>query len=473
MHPLVQRQLQRFFKNQPPDSEAFRAFAQAVSEAYRAHDEDRALLENSLALASQELEERYRRLQQDIAERERAQGERDAFYRASPDMLSILGPDLRILQVNPSWTRVLGLDTSTLEGTSFLDTVHPEDAGGLAEAFAAFRSNAKTHLDVREFEFRQRTVAGEWRNISLTAALDAERGVLFAVGRDVTQQRAMARELEQTHRLEAVGQLASGMAHEINTPIQYVGDNVHFARDGIAQLSRYLDVVHGRLTEAQREALRPEIQASDLEYLLEELPRSLSEAGDGVRRVAELVRALKEFAHPDHASKVHADVNRALERAIVMARGELRHVSRVETNLAPLPPLRCHIGSLSQVFLNLLINAAHAIEERSTKGGIPMAKHKVTVASRVDGDEIVVSISDTGCGIPSSIRERIYEPFFTTKPMGKGSGQGLPLVRNVIVGKHGGRIELDTEVNVGTTFTLRLPLDPCQEDDERPTEHAA
>jgi hypothetical protein len=141
-----------------------------------------------------------------------------------------------------------------------------------------------------------------------------------------------------------------------------------------------------------------------------------------------------------------------------MARGELRHVAQVDTDFGELPPLCCHIGSLSQVFLNLLVNAAHAVEERTQKQGVPMADQRVRVETRAEVDEIVIRISDTGCGIPKSIQDRIYEPFFTTKPLGKGSGQGLPLVRNVIMGKHGGRIELETEVNVGTTFTLRLPL---------------
>ena len=126
--------------------------------------------------------------------------------------------------------------------------------------------------------------------------------------------------------------------------------------------------------------------------------------------------------------------------------------------MGPLPPVRCHIGSLSQVFLNLLVNAAHAVEERSAKQGISWDAHLIRVTTDVENDEVVINVSDTGCGIPDSVRERIFEPFFTTKPMGKGSGQGLPLVRNVVVVKHGGRIEIDTEVNVGTTFRLRIPM---------------
>ncbi|MBE2252502.1 MAG: PAS domain S-box protein [Myxococcus sp.] len=459
MHPLLARQLRRYFKDAPPTGPGFAEFVTAVGDAYRAADEDRALLEHSLALASREVEERYHALKRDVAERERAQSERDAFFRASPDMLTIIDEHLRVVLANPGWTRVLGYEAPALVGLSFLDTVHPDDVAGVLEQTQALACEVGPRATVRDLEFRQRTSRGEWRTISACATFDAERHRFFAVGRDVTTQRAMARELEQTNRLEAVGQLASGMAHEINTPIQYIGDNVQFAAEGFDGVLSYLSAVEGVLSADQRAALAPAAEAADLEYIRDEMARSLGEAREGVKRVAELVKALKEFAHPDHAEKEHADINKALERAIVMARGELRHVAQVDTEFGQLPPLCCHIGSLSQVFLNLLVNSAHAIEERTQKHGVPMSEHRVRVATCVEGEEIVIRVSDTGCGIPAAIRDRIYEPFFTTKPMGKGSGQGMPLVRNVIIGKHGGRIELESEENVGTTFTLRLPFE--------------
>ncbi len=458
MHSLLARQLLRYFKGSPPDVPGFAAFTQAIGDAYRASDDDLALLEHSLALASREVEERYRTLQRDVAERERAQSERDAFFRASPDMLTIIGDDLRIVLANPGWTQVLGYDPAALVGASFLDTVHPDDVARVVDRTSGLSRTEGERATVSNLEFRQRTTGGDWRTISARATLDPDRHRFFAVGRDVTMERAMARELEQTHRLEAVGQLAAGMAHEINTPIQYIGDNLQFAAEGFGGLLGYLGAIENLLSSKQRAALAESARVGDVDYVREELPRSLGEAREGVRRVAELVKALKEFSHPDLAEKEYANVNSALERAVVMARGELRHVAQVDTDFGELPPLCCHIGSLSQVFLNLLVNAAHAVEERTQKQGVPMADQRVRVETKAEVDEIVIRISDTGCGIPKSIQDRIYEPFFTTKPLGKGSGQGLPLVRNVIMGKHGGRIELETEVNVGTTFTLRLPL---------------
>lgn len=246
MHPLLKRQLRRFFGDRPPSSPELDGFVRAVGEAYAEFDDDRTMLEHSLALASKELEERYHALKADMAEREKMRTERDAFFRASPDMLSVINADMKLLIANPSWTRVLGYDGAALEGLDFLKTVHPDDVPRVmasAQQLLAQATAGEAHAMVRDFEFRQRTAEGEWRIISSAATVDPKRLVFFAVGRDVTAQRAMAKELEQTHRLEAVGQLASGMAHEINTPIQYVGDNVAFAADGFTTILEYVETL--------------------------------------------------------------------------------------------------------------------------------------------------------------------------------------------------------------------------------------
>jgi PAS domain S-box-containing protein len=454
MHPLVVRQVRRYFKDTPPEDPRVQALLQAVSDAYQAADDDSQLLERTLALASAETEAQNKALVDDIERRERAENERDAFFRTSPDMMAIVDHQMKLVQVNDSWNRVLGYEPAALPGRSFVDLIHPDDVPRvLKEADEATQIGKIISL-----EFRQRHQTGHWRHISAAATLDAAHKRYFVVSRDVTEQREMSRELAQCQKLEAVGQLASGVAHEINTPVQYVGDNIDFIGEGLTHLFEYISTVDGVLTDEQRAALSEATEKAELPYYLEELPRSLTDAREGVRRVGELVRALKEFAHPDANEKTPADINKALERAVVLARGELKHLARLELALGPLPPVRCHIGSLSQVFLNLLVNAAHAVEERSAKQGISWDAHLIRVTTDVENDEVVINVSDTGCGIPDSVRERIFEPFFTTKPMGKGSGQGLPLVRNVVVVKHGGRIEIDTEVNVGTTFRLRIPM---------------
>jgi PAS domain S-box-containing protein len=463
VHPLLARQLRRYFQGQAPEDPRVAAFAAAVSEAYLAGDEERALLENSLALSSRELEVRNADLRADIACREQAESERDAFFRLSPDLLCIVDREQRLLQVNPSWTRVLGYPEDELTLRPFLDLVHPDDRERtLAEAGALASSGSCVG-----FENRYRHRDGSWRWIAWTATTEAARGLTYAIARDVTAQRELQRELAQAQKLEAVGQLASGVAHEINTPMQFIGDNVQFASDGFAEVARFVAqarqwLASATLPPSERAALEALGKATDLDYQLEEMPRALGEARDGVRRVAELVRALKEFAHADQLEMEDADLNQSLERTLVLTRGVLKHVARVEADLQPLPPVRCHVGLLNQAFLNLLVNAGHAIEDAQQR-----RPHQevgvIRVATRCLGQQVEVRISDSGCGIPDAIRDRIFEPFFTTKSVGRGSGQGLPLVRSVVVDRHGGELSFESEVGVGTTFLLRLPVQAQRE----------
>jgi signal transduction histidine kinase len=179
--------------------------------------------------------------------------------------------------------------------------------------------------------------------------------------------------------------------------------------------------------------------------------------------VATIVRAMKEFAHPDTRQKSAADLNRAIKSTLTVARNELKYVADVETDLGDLPPVVCNISDLNQVFLNLLVNAAHAIREVVREG--TDAKGKIRVRTRREGNTVLIAISDTGCGIPENIRGRIFDPFFTTKEVGRGTGQGLSIARSVVVEKHGGSLTFETEPGKGTTFFVRLPIGTnCREE---------
>ena len=196
-------------------------------------------------------------------------------------------------------------------------------------------------------------------------------------------------------------------------------------------------------------------EAADLDYLAERMPRAFERTLEGVERVTSIVRAMKEFAHPDRREKSPADLNRALANSLTVARNEYKYVAEAETAFGAIPPVLCHVGELNQVFLNLIVNAAHAIGD-VVQGTDRKGTIRVTTAA--DGDHVVVRVADDGAGIPAELRGRVFDPFFTTKAVGKGSGQGLAIARNIVVAKHGGSIAFETEVGRGTTFIVRLPV---------------
>jgi PAS domain S-box-containing protein len=287
---------------------------------------------------------------------------------------------------------------------------------------------------------------------------------LLITGTDITERRHLEEQLRQAQKLEAIGQLAAGIAHEINTPTQYVGDNTTFVKQSwpaISDLARLAQTIDhesetGAISPEAAASLRHCIKEADLDYLLLEIPKAIDQSLEGVQRVAKIVHAMKEFSHPGSEDKSPLDINRAIETTITVARNEWKYVADVETHFdLDLPLVPCHGGEFNQVILNLLINAAHAI--RQVLGDGAGDKGKIVVATRHDENYVEISIQDTGGGIPEEIQSRIFEPFFTTKPVGQGTGQGLALAHTTIVRKHGGRIWFETIKGTGTTFFIRLP----------------
>jgi signal transduction histidine kinase len=272
------------------------------------------------------------------------------------------------------------------------------------------------------------------------------------------------RELIQAQKLEAIGRLAAGVAHEINTPVQFVADSVHFIRDAAQDLFHVITyyrslaqaVASCRATPDQARQAATAEEEADLSYLEENVPKALDRVVEGLSRVTALVRSMKEFAHPDRTEQTPTDLNRAILSTLTISRNEYKYVADVETDLAELPDVLCHPGEINQVVLNLVINAAHAIADK-VKG--TDSRGLIRVTTHQDEGVAVIAIQDTGCGIPEAVRDRIFEPFFTTKEVGRGTGQGLAIARSVVVDKHGGTLRFETELGRGTTFTIRLPIE--------------
>lgn len=278
-------------------------------------------------------------------------------------------------------------------------------------------------------------------------------------------QRTLEVELRQAQKLEAVGRLAAGVAHEINTPIQYVSDSLEFIRQSAEDLARFVERANQMCAAVQRgedaghHALECErlAQEADLAYSLENVGPSIRRATDGLTRVANIVRALKRFAHPGADQMTAADLNDALASTLTIAANEYKYVADVVTDYGAIDPVSCRIGELNQAFLNIIVNAAHAIADKVGDSG---ARGTITVRTRQQGEFAEVTIEDTGGGIPEAIRERVFDPFFTTKEVGRGTGQGLAIVRSVVRDMHRGEVSFLSEAGRGTAFVLKLPLRP-------------
>jgi signal transduction histidine kinase len=283
---------------------------------------------------------------------------------------------------------------------------------------------------------------------------------------DITSQRRMESELLQAQKLESVGRLAAGIAHEINTPIQYVNDSVHFLRDAVQDIFGIVDKLQAVRRLAAGQAPATELQAAinlasvteaaaDLAYLYENMPKAFERSLDGLERVGTIVSSMKEFAHPAQREMAAVDLNRAIQNTLTIAQAEYKYVADLVTDLGELPPVTCFVNDINQVVLNMVVNAAHAIGDvvKGTGG-----KGTIAVRTRQEGEQVVITISDTGTGIPASVIQRIFDPFFTTKEVGRGTGQGLALAWGLVKDRHGGDISVESTVGAGTTFQVRLPI---------------
>jgi PAS domain S-box-containing protein len=279
---------------------------------------------------------------------------------------------------------------------------------------------------------------------------------------EMKERERMVIELQLAQKLESVGRLAAGIAHEINTPIQYVGDSVHFLRSAYDDFNHLLDswreAIDSLPDPSVRAALRLQIaesmKKSDMDFLSTQMPKAFDRIFDGVERVTNIVKAMKEFAHPDAKEQTPSDLNRALQTTLLVASNEYKYLATVHTDLADLPHIVCNIGELNQVFLNLIVNAAHAIHD----AGKDVSTGEIKISTALVGDAAVIRISDNGCGVPAENLSKLYDPFFTTKEVGRGTGQGLAITHSILVDKHGGDISVQSSVGVGTEFTLRLPV---------------
>ncbi len=311
-----------------------------------------------------------------------------------------------------------------------------------AERVQYVRATLEQEGHIRSLELRmKRHDSSEIRILSSVRVVAMDDGVRYyeAVLTDITELREAVEQRQQleaqlhlARKLELVGQLASGIAHEINTPLQFIGDNAVFLKSAF-------------------ERLTANTAAGDRQRLLTDVSEAFRDSFEGIQRVSETVRAMKEFAHPGDLEIASTDLNQAIRTTLIVARNEYKHTADVKTVLNDIPPVDCRRAEINKVLLNLIVNAAHAIEA----SGKP-ARGTITITSRCEGERACVDIADTGTGISAAVMPRIFDPFFTTKAVGKGSGQGLAIARGIMK-SHGGELTVSSTVGEGATFTLKLP----------------
>jgi two-component system NtrC family sensor kinase len=379
------------------------------------------------------------------------------------------GATFRFSYISPQAATVFGWDPDALlDGTSMLDLVFEEDRERVRDVLTELIRAQEGQNVALDF----RIIGGDGRLGYTRSVLSVHRedpgqpGLVRGVTLDITEQKKLEAGLHQSQKLESIGRLAAGVAHEINTPVQFVSDSVHFVRDAMADLAGLVaqyreltrSVLDGRATVEQAQQLVDAEDAADLAYVLENVPKALTRSLDGLDRVATIVRSMKEFAHPDQKEMTTVDINQAVQSTLVIARNEYKYVADVETAFGDLPLVTCHGGDVNQAILNIIVNAAHAIAD--VVADTP-DRGRISVRTWQEGEMVCIAIADTGGGIPVAIHGRLFDPFFTTKEVGRGTGQGLAIARAIIVETHGGELTFDTDLGRGTTFLIRLPVVPA------------
>ena len=375
------------------------------------------------------------------------------------------------IYTNERLQEIAGLTSEQALGEGWAKAVHPEDR---AQVFEKWTTAARTGA---EFDYEARFLRPDgvvsWFHARARALPSSAEQLTGHVGtvEDITAARLADQEhsqmeiqLRHAQKMESIGQLAAGIAHEINTPTQYIGDNTRFVQDAFGDITRLVAEYDKLFTAAEAGAVTPEVlgavkaaaAAADMAYLSAEIPKAIQQSLDGVSRVTNIVRAMKEFSHPGTTEKTAVDLAKTIQSTITVASNEWKYVAELVTEFDPaLPPVSCLPGEFNQVVLNLIVNASHAIADVVGESG---TKGTITVSARRDGEWAEVRIRDTGTGIPEKARAKVFDPFFTTKGVGKGTGQGLAIAHNVIVEKHGGTLAFETETGKGTVFIIRIPI---------------
>jgi PAS domain S-box-containing protein len=372
----------------------------------------------------------------------------------------------KLVFFNDSLCEIIRCSRGELSKMSHREYLDQENTKNICRIFRKVCRTGKPEIGViGEVTRRNGTIRQIGTSVSLMKSSEGRPVGFRGMVRDISDRKILEGQLAQAKKLESIGQLAAGVAHEINTPTQYVSDNAHFLEDAFSDIDHLLMKYEmlfnaaktGATTDNIIKQLESAIEKADIDYLREEIPLAIRQSLEGLDRVSEIVQAMKTFSHPGTKDKTPIDINQAIQSTITVARNEWKYVADMKTDLDPaLPPVPCMPGEFNQVILNMITNAAHAISDQTNNGSTE--KGTIHISTRSNTQWAEIRITDTGTGIPQEMTTKIFDPFFTTKGVGSGTGQGLAISHNIIVKKLNGFITFETEVGKGTTFIIRIPM---------------
>ena len=406
------------------------------------------------------------------AKLEQAHQESERMLSAISSLLIGIDAEGKINRWNDTATRLFGIKPSDALGKRLLDIpIQWEDKKAITGLLdhCTQPSNQRMEIVFQSPDGKSRFIGSSTYPITYENKWVGN----LILGTDITDQKLMETQLHHAQKLEAVGQLAAGVAHEINTPMQYVGDNLEFVRTRVEKMSVLLEDLTSLLNESATDDQLQSINEKLLDYMkntkcksfFNQVTEAVTDSQEGVQHVSRIVRAMKEFAHPGQEEKTPVDINGALESTVAVATNEWKYVAEIETDFdSEIPLVPAMAGELNQVFLNILVNAAHAIADATDNGA--EGKGTIRLSTRTVDKTVEVTIEDSGCGMAEEIQRRIFDPFFTTKEVGKGTGQGLAIAHSVVSQKHGGKLWCESTPGQGTTFFIRLPLEEAMSEDE-------
>ncbi|KAA3615620.1 MAG: PAS domain S-box protein [Calditrichaeota bacterium] len=395
-----------------------------------------------------------------------ANKENEQLLASLPSILIVMDENERVVRWNKAAENSFGIKFINVVNKKLLESGILWDWPSIISGIGECRTQ-NTTLTLHDIEYTTIEEKNGFLNVTISPFVEEKKtypGFLI-ICQDITDQKIMESQLSQAQKLESIGQLAAGIAHEINTPTQFVGDNTNFLKDAFTDfndlINQFETLKENVKSQKEMEPIVSEIDQTieeiDLSYLLEEVPLAIDQSLEGVSRVSKIVRAMKEFSHPGAKEKTSIDINKSIQNTITVCRNEWKYVSEIITEFDEnLPPIPCIPDAFNQVILNLIINAAHAISDALKKTG--ETKGIINISTHLLEKEVEIRIKDSGTGIPEKAQPNIFDPFYTTKEVGKGTGQGLAISHDVITKKHNGSIKFETEKDKGTTFIIKLPV---------------